>query len=140
MSRRDPERTGAEDDDNDSGRPKDDVKPPNHQEELQAIAQLFGPSRPKDFVTGTANGIAMMMAGVATGVGALVSFPVIGGVQGGPVGAVAGVGAGALAAVGLPVYGVVAGASQIVSGIVNTPMSISESVAWGRQWDEDEGF
>lgn len=81
-----------------------------------------------------------MMAGVTAGVGAFVSFPVIGGVQGGPVGAVAGVGAGCVSAVALPVYGVVAGASQIVSGIVNTPMSISESVAWGRQWDEDEGI
>jgi len=132
-------RNQSEDEDEDSGRPENDVKPPNHQEEVQAIAQLFGPSRPKDVVTGTANGVVMMMAGVATGVGALVSFPVIGGVQGGPVGAVAGVGAGVVSCAALPVYGVVAGASQIVSGIVNTPLSISESVAWGRQWDEDEG-
>lgn len=128
-----------DDDEEDTGRPEDDVKPPNHQEEIQAIAQLFGPSRPKDLITGTANGVAMMFAGVATGVGALVSFPVIGGTQGGAVGAVAGVGAGVVSCAALPVYGVVAGASQIVSGIVNTPLSISESVAWGRQWDEDEG-
>jgi len=54
-------------------------------------------------------------------------------------GAAAGAGAGLLAFVGLPIYGVVAGGAQVVSGIVNTPLSISESLAWGRQWDEDAG-
>ena len=131
-----PERTGA---DEDTGRPKSDVKPPDHAEEVQAIAALFGPSRPKDVVTGTANGIAMMCAGVTAGVGAIVAMPVIGGVQAGPGGAALGVGAGIISAAVLPVYGVVAGASQMVSGVVNTPLSISESVAWGRQWDDDAG-
>jgi hypothetical protein len=54
-------------------------------------------------------------------------------------GAAAGAGAGLLACIGLPIYGVVAGGAQVVSGVVNTPLSLSESVAWGRQWDEDAG-
>ena len=90
-----------------------DQKPPDHQEQVQAIAALFGPSRPKDVVTGTANGLAMMVAGVAAGVGAFCTLPVIGAVQAGPGGAVMGAGAGVIATVALPVYGAVAGASQV---------------------------
>jgi hypothetical protein len=37
------------------------------------------------------------------------------------------------------VYGVLAGTSQIVTGIANTPVALSESVAWGRAWDEEAG-
>jgi hypothetical protein len=131
-----PERTGDESSPEDGS---DNPPPPNHHEHVQAIAALFGPSRPKDVVTGTANGVAMVFAGVVSGVGALITFPIIGAVQGGVVGMMVGAGAGVAASAALPVYGVVAGASQVVSGIINTPLSLSESVAWGRQWDEDAG-
>jgi hypothetical protein len=77
-----PERTGHEEE---SGRPSNDKKPPDHQEQIQAIAALFGPSRPKDVVTGTANGIAMVVAGAGAGVGALFALPAIGAAQGGAV-------------------------------------------------------
>ncbi len=146
MPQSDPERTGpgAEEEEEGVGRPPNDERPDqseasvstNHQEQVQAVAALFGPSRPKDIVTGTANGIAMGVAGVCAGVGALTTFPVIGAIQGGPMGACAGVGVGAVAFIGLPVYGVVAGAGQVVSGLFNTPYSMSESLAWGKQWDE----
>lgn len=57
MSDRDPERAGGDEDGD--GRVPNEKAPANHQEELMAIGALFGPSRPKDMVTGTANGIGM---------------------------------------------------------------------------------
>lgn len=134
-----PERTGSEPNGASGSTSAGEKMPKDHSEEVQAIAALFGPSRPKDVITGTANGVAMAVAGAATGVASLIALPTIGGMQAGPMGAMAGAGAGLVATIALPVYGVVAGASQIVSGVVNTPLSVSESLAWGRQWDEDAG-
>jgi hypothetical protein len=82
MWQREPERTGQ---DEDYGRPENDAKPLDHQEQIQTVAALFGPSRPKDVVTGTANGVAIAVTGAGAGVGALFALPAIGAAQGGAV-------------------------------------------------------
>lgn len=49
----DPERTGEEGGPEDGSDNPPPPPPADHSEQVQAIAALFGPSRPKDVVTGT---------------------------------------------------------------------------------------
>ena len=58
-------------------------------EDVVNFANLFV-AKPKDFVSGTGNGLGMIIGGAAAGVGAMFALPVVGAKQGGVGGGVAG--------------------------------------------------
>ena len=126
--------TAEEDEEQSRRKKKKKSKQTRRKEELQAFTSLFV-AKPKDFVAGTGNGLAMVFGGAAAGVGAMLALPVLGAQQGGIGGGAAGATAGVCVGAALPVYGALAGAAQILGGVLNTPRTISGTIS-GQQWDE----
>ena len=100
---------------------------------------LLDQSRPKHVLSGIGSGLGAAVGGVLAGTAALVFQPVQEIRENGASGIVTGIGKGlgsfALFAVG----GIVAGAAQVVRGVVNTPEAISKGMQKNMKWDKVRG-
>lgn len=103
-----------------------------------AIERFMNSTRPRDALDGVGSGLKVAGAGIVAGAGALVVAPVVGAREEGVAGFFTGIAKGIAGAVGLTVAGAVAGTTQIVRGVVNTPEAIQQAQA-GRRWDAETG-
>ena len=112
--------------------------------EAEDLAEILPLRKPKHVIDGAASGMKLVVGGVVTGAVGLVAMPAMGaregaktgGVKGAAKGFAGGLAKGVVGAVVLPVAGSIAGGSQVIRGVVQTPFSISGAVK-GKQWDKD---
>jgi len=102
------------------------------------MERLCNATRPRDALDGLGSGLKAAGAGLLAGTAALVAVPIVGAKEDGVSGFFSGVAKGALCAVGFTVGGAVAGATQVMRGVVNTPEAIQQAHA-GKRWDADLG-
>lgn len=95
-------------------------------------------TRPRDALEGLGSGLKVAGCSLAVGVGVLISAPVIGAKTDGVKGFCGGLVQGVLGAGCAVVGGAVAGTTQVVRGIANTPDAIAGTTS-GKKWDVELG-
>jgi len=121
-----------------SGKPNALNTTQSEDDAYNTMERLCNATRPRDALDGLGSGLKAAGAGLLAGTAALVAVPIVGAKEDGAYGFVKGVAQGALCAVGLTVGGAVAGATQVMRGVVNTPEAIQQAQA-GKRWDADLG-
>lgn len=103
-----------------------------------AFERFMNTTRPRDALDGVGSGLKAAGAGIVAGAGTLVLAPVVGAREEGAWGFCTGMAKGVFGAVALTIGGAVAGGTQIVRGVVNTPEAITQLQA-GKRWDAELG-
>jgi len=106
---------------------------PNHIFERLCIA-----TRPRDALYGVGSGLKYAGCGLLAGTFALGAAPCVGYREEGVTGLFTGLAKGGAASVCLTLGGAIAGCTQVVRGVVNTPEAIMQQ-SNGRVWDPDSG-
>lgn len=107
------------------------------EEERDALQETLDATRPKDALDGLGQGLLAAGGGLVAGVATLVSAPIVGAQEDGVGGFFLGLGKGVVGGVALTAGGVVAGTTQIVRGVANTPEAMAQS--HNMKWDRDLG-
>eukprot|EP00392_Amoebophrya_sp_AT5.2_P014195 g14337.t1 len=101
------------------------------------LTQTLDQTRPKDALDGLGQGLLAAGGGVVAGVASLVVSPIVGAQQDGVGGFFTGLGKGIVGAVAFTAGGVVAGTTQIVRGVANTPEAMQQGA--NMKWDSSLG-
>jgi curved DNA-binding protein CbpA len=107
-------------------------------EAASAMESVINSSRPRDAFDGTVSGLKVAGASVLAGGALLVAMPVVGAKEDGVSGFAGGLVKGTLGGLALAGGGLIAGATQVVRGVANTPEAISQ-VQLGKRWDPEVG-
>ncbi|CAD7955356.1 unnamed protein product [Amoebophrya sp. A120] len=105
--------------------------------EVDVVTATLDSTRPRDALDGLGQGLMAAGGGILAGFAALVASPIVGAQQDGVSGFFTGLGKGAVGAVALSAGGVVAGTTQIVRGVANTPEALSQGS--NMKWDSTLG-
>lgn len=100
------------------------------------LSHLFVTRRPRDVVDGFRSALSNAVRGTLYGLAAAVGAPLALGSKFGLAGLLSGLVAGGVLGVALPAAGFVAGAYQLVRGLLETPGAIAEGVFRCRVYDE----
>jgi hypothetical protein len=110
-------------------------------QDREIFDSFFSTRKPKDGWAGLSSGLKSVTKGVAGGLAALVSAPIVGMQQDGAKGLVTGACMGVASAVALPVTGVCVGVYQVGRGLVNSAAAVqcaNQGMVWNevtREWE-----
>jgi len=104
-----------------------------------AIERFMNTTRPRDALDGLGSGLKATGVGIGAGLSALVLAPAMGAKEEGVSGFFTGLCKGVGAAAALTVGGVVAGGTQVVRGVINTPEAVQHMQSGKKRWDAELG-
>ena len=103
------------------------------------LETMFALERPRSVISGVWSGIKNISLGVTGGLTSFIASPIIAGRRSGTTGALKGFGQGLATGTVLGVLGCLAGATQVLRGVVNTPQAVKQYVRPTMTWDHHRG-
>eukprot|EP00927_Polykrikos_kofoidii_P039945 TRINITY_DN34227_c0_g1_i1.p1 TRINITY_DN34227_c0_g1~~TRINITY_DN34227_c0_g1_i1.p1 ORF type:complete len:901 (+),score=179.97 TRINITY_DN34227_c0_g1_i1:130-2832(+) len=103
------------------------------------MRRVMNGTRPRDALDGMSSGLKAAGAGVLAASAFLVALPVLGAREEGIPGFLTGMAKGVGGFCALSIGGAVAGTTQMVRGLVNTPEALKQIQAGNKRWDAENG-